>query len=69
MKPEPRTRSIAWAVTMLVVVGLAMLVVFAPLVAAVVFVVCVTIVAVLTAGQGGFWSGVRVFIKEILFGW
>ena len=54
---------------MLGVVGLAMLVVFAPLVAAVVFVVCVTIVAVLTAGQGGFWSGVRVFIKEILFGW
>jgi hypothetical protein len=49
--------------------GLVMLVVFAPLIAAVVFVVCATIVAILTARQRGFWNGVRVFIKEILFGW
>jgi hypothetical protein len=54
---------------MLVVAGLAMLVIFVPLVAAAVFLVCVTIVAVLTARQRGFWSAVRVFIKEILFGW
>ena len=69
MKPEPRTQSIAWAFTMFVVAGLVMFFVFAPLIAAVVFVVCVTIVAVLTARQRGFWSGVRVFIKEMLFGW
>ena len=54
---------------MFVVAGLVMFFVFAPLIAAVVFVVCVTIVAVLTARQRGFWSGVRVFIKEMLFGW
>src|SRR5205823_3674815 len=69
VKSERRSRSIAWAVTILVVAGLAMLVVFAPLIAAVVFIVCVAIVAVLTARKRGFWSGVRVFIKEILFGW
>ena len=69
MKPEPRTRSIAWAVTTLVVAGLTILVAFAPFIAAVVFVVGITIVAVLTARQRGFWSGVRVFIKEMLFGW
>ena len=53
----------------MVVAGLVSLVVFAPLIAAVLFVVCVTVVTVLTARQRGFWSGVRVFIKEILFGW
>jgi len=69
MKPERRTRSIAWAITLIVVAGAGMLVVFAPLVAAVVFVLCVLVVAALIARQRGFWSGVRVFVKEILFGW
>ena len=54
---------------MLVVAGLVILVVFAPLIAAVVFVACVTIVAILTARHHGFWGGMKVFIKEILFGW
>jgi hypothetical protein len=54
---------------MFVVAGLVMVAVFAPLIAAVVFVVCVTIVAILTARQRGLSSGVRLFIKEILFGW
>ena len=67
MKPEPRTRIIAWAVTLFVVAGALMLVVFTPVIAEIVFVVCIVIVAVLTARERGFWSGVRVFLKEILF--
>ena len=52
---------------MFVVAGALMLVVFTPVIAEIVFVVCIVIVAVLTARERGFWSGVRVFLKEILF--
>lgn len=48
---------------------LVLLVWFLPVVAALLFVVCVTFVAVAVGKTKGFWSGVRLFIKEMLFGW
>jgi hypothetical protein len=53
----------------LVVVGLGLLVFFLPVVAAVLFVACVTFVAVAVGRSEGFWRGMKLFIKEMLFGW
>ena len=59
----------AWVATILVVIGLALLVFFLPVVAAVLFVACVTFVAVAVGRAEGFWRGLKLFIKEMLFGW
>ncbi len=62
-------RSIAWVIAILVGLALVFLVAFMPVIAAIVFVGCVSIVAAFSWRQRGFWSGVKVFIKDILFGW
>ena len=42
---------------------------FVPVIAAVIFVALVTFVAVAVGKAEGFWSGLKYFVKEILFGW
>ncbi len=69
MIPNRRNRVVAWVATILVVIGLALLVFFLPVVAAVLFVACVTFVAVAVGRAEGFWRGLKLFIKEMLFGW
>jgi len=53
----------------LVVIGIALLVSFLPVLAAVVFLGCVTLIAVVVEKTQGFWRGLKYFVKEILFGW
>jgi hypothetical protein len=67
VKPEARTRIISLAIGLFLLGGLALLVFFAPLLAAILFVIGVAITAVF-AGRG-FWGGAKIFVKEMLFGW
>jgi len=60
---------LAWLVVTLFLTAVVLLFWFVPVVAAVIFVACVTFVAVAIAKAEGFWSGLKYFIKEILFGW
>jgi hypothetical protein len=53
----------------LVVAGLGLLVFVLPVVAAVLFVTCAAVVAVVVGRSEGFWRGWKLFIKEVLFGW
>jgi len=69
MIPNRRNRAVAWLAVILVLGAIALLVWFVPIIAAVLFVACVTIVAVATGRADGFWSGMKFFIKEMLFGW
>jgi Na+-translocating ferredoxin:NAD+ oxidoreductase RnfD subunit len=69
MTPNRRKRVAGWLATILFVVVLAVLGVFLPAVAAVLFVVCATFVAVAVGRSEGFWKGVKQFVKDILFGW
>ena len=54
---------------LLLLAGLVALVFYAPLIAAVIFVALLTVVAIAKGKTEGFWSGVRLFVREILFGW
>jgi hypothetical protein len=69
MVPNRRNRIVAWVAIFWIVGALALLVAFLPVIAAVIFVGCVTLVAVAVGRSQGFWKGVKLFIKEILFGW
>ena len=69
MNRSPRNRGLAWLVTIFVLSVLVLLVWFLPVVAALLFVACVTLVAVAAGKAQGVWSGVKLFIKEMLFGW
>jgi hypothetical protein len=69
MAANRTNRVLAWAVTLSVLAAAVVLVWFLPLVAALIFVGCITIVALTVGRSRGFWSGLKVFIKEILFGW
>jgi hypothetical protein len=69
MKPNWRSRMLAWLVVTLFLATTVLLVWFVPVIAAVIFVALVTVVAVAVGKADGFWSGLRYFIKEILFGW
>ena len=69
MKPNRRNRAVAWIVTFSIIIALALLVFFLPVVAAMVFIACVAFGAVMVGREQGFWRGVKVFIKEMLFGW
>ena len=60
---------LARILALLLVAGLAALAFYLPLATAVVFVVLVTAVAIVRGRTEGFGSGVRWFLKEILFGW
>jgi hypothetical protein len=69
MTPNRFNRILAWFVVISVLSALVLLVWFVPVVAAVLFVACVIYVAVSVGRDQGFWSGVKLFIKEMLFGW
>ena len=69
MIPNRRNRIVAWVAIISIAIALALLVSFLPVLAAVLFVACVTFVAVAVGGSQGFWRGVKLFIMEILFGW
>ena len=69
MKQNGHIIWMARTLALLLVVGVVALVVYLPLVAAILFVALVAFVAIARGKTEGFWSGVRVFIREILFGW
>ena len=69
MKQNRSTLWLARILALLLVAGLVVLVFYAPLIAAIIFVALVTVVAIAKGKTDGFWSGVRLFIREILFGW
>jgi hypothetical protein len=56
-------------VALLFVAGLVVLVFYLPLVAAALLVALVAFAAIVRGKTEGFWKGVRLFIREILFGW
>src|SRR5262245_43173577 len=60
---------LARLLALLVVAGLVLLVFCLPLVAAILFVALTILLAIVRAKAHGFWSGIRSFLKEILFGW
>ncbi len=49
--------------------AIALLVWYLPIAAAALFIACVVFVAVAVGRTKGFGSGVKLFIKEMLFGW
>lgn len=69
MIPTRRNRAGAWLLVITILGAAAFLVWFLPVVAALIFLTLVTIAAVVTARAEGFWRGVKLFIKEVLFGW
>jgi len=69
MVPTRRNRAGAWLLVVIIVGTAVLLVWFLPVVAALTFVALVAFAAVLTARTEGFWKGVKLFIKEVLFGW
>ena len=69
MNPTRRNRVLAWLLTICLLGVILLLVWFLPVVAALLFVACVTFVAAVVGKTKGFWSGVTLFIKEMLFGW
>ena len=69
MTPNRRNRIVAWLAVLSVLGALVLLVWFLPVAAAVLFVACVMFVAVAVGRAQGFWSGVKLFIKAMLFGW
>lgn len=69
MIPTRRNRVVACLATLLVVAAVGLLAVFHPIVAAVLFVAFVTFLAVAVGKSEGFWRGLKLFIKEMLFGW
>lgn len=69
VKPNWRSRILAWLAVILFLATIVLLFWFAPVIAAVIFVACVTFVAVAVGKAEGFWRGLKYFIKEILFGW
>jgi hypothetical protein len=61
---------VAWLLlTILFLVPLGLLAHYLPEVLAAGFLVLLIVATVLHAKTKGFWSGVRLFFKEILFGW
>jgi len=69
MKPICGSRVLVWAALILFLVLIPPLIFFFPIVAAVIFVGCVTFVAIAVGRTEGFWKGLKLFIKEVLFGW
>jgi len=69
MTPTHSKRIGAWVLVITIVAVVGSLVWFAPVVAALAFVALTAFLAFTVGKAQGFWSGVRWFIKEILFGW
>lgn len=69
MKTSPTVKISAWAAALLIVVGIGALVIYLPIVAAVIFVLAVSFAAIGIATEKGKMKGILYFLKEILFGW
>lgn len=69
MIPSRNSRIIAWVATVFIVGVIGALVVFLPIVAAVAFVLLVTLLSVAVSRNEGRVKGMIYFLKEILFGW
>lgn len=69
MKPENKTRWIAFGIVLVIIATIGALVVYLPLLAAVLFVSLTILLAVVRGMAAGFWKGLKYFIREILFGW
>jgi hypothetical protein len=69
MKQNPYILWVARDAILLSIAGFVLLVAFLPMVAAVIFVVIVSFLAVARSRTDGFWNGVKFFVKQILFGW
>jgi hypothetical protein len=65
----PATKQLQIVRAALVVLIIGLLVYFAPLVAALIFLGCLTFVAVIVGETKGFWKGFWFFIKEVFLGW
>jgi hypothetical protein len=65
-------RRVLWFTRILILVFLARLVAlvfYAPVVPAIVFITLVAVLAVAKGKTQGFWNGIRMFVREILFAW
>ncbi len=69
MKPTRRGRVLAWAALILFLAVVPPLIFFFPILAAVLFVTCVTSIAIAVGRTEGFGKGLKLFIMEMLFGW
>jgi len=70
MKQNLMVRWFGWTLALLLVAAELLLLFLMPMLGgAVLAVTFLVIVAVFTAKKDGFWSEVRLFIIEILFGW
>ncbi len=69
MRQNGRILWMARILAVLFVAGLVVLVFYLPLVAAILFVALLIFLAIVRGKTEGFWSGIRYFLKEILFGW
>ena len=69
MQESKHIRAKAGVVAVAIVAIIALLVVYAPLVAAILFVTCLTFLAVAVGVSQGFRKGLLYFLKEIFFGW
>jgi hypothetical protein len=69
MIPNRHRRIAGWFLVIFLLSAITLLVWFLPIVAAVLFIALVAFLAVAEGLARRFWRGVKVFIKEILFGW
>jgi hypothetical protein len=69
MRQNGRRLWLARTLALLLAAGLAALVLYAPWVAAIFFIVLVSVLAIAEGKNEGCWGGVRLFVREILFGW
>jgi hypothetical protein len=69
MKQNRQTLWMARILALLLAAGLVLLVIYQPLVAAILFIALVILLAVVKGKADGFWSGMRFFLKEIFFEW
>lgn len=69
MKKAAMSRSTVIFWTALIVAGIGVLVFFAPILAALLFVVLITASAIAIGRKEGGWKGFVAFAKNLIFGW
>jgi hypothetical protein len=69
MKKSPAPQGLAICFVVLFVAGIGGLVIFAPIIAAIIFVVLVSARALCVVSRNGGWKGFVTFVKDMLFSW
>ena len=64
-----RLRLLGWLMVVLMLAGAVLLAVYVPGVLVVMFLSLLIVATVLHSKSKGFWSGMRLFFKEIIWGW